>query len=318
VTLALVPFAVDLPSALSLAGDALRSRIVPGEDLRDMLPPLESAIRSARAFGGLLRSDGEDAGIVLWEPAGPFGVSLRLLHLSPGNSSVESYRALLDLTERAAGPIAFSTGLLAGLSADEESTVMRMRGFAPYGRSEMGFPPAASVPPVPVPTGAEVRAVRLSDEPELARLHERAYRDHLDRYFSIQDLDPVRDADRQVRDYFAGAEGELLIPGSTVTTVGGGIVAATLAVRRTAHALIIDVMADPTVQGNGFGRSSLSSALRALRGRGENAIVLNVTEGNDRAIRLYTRLGFVRTIGPSSEWYDARRISVEVPRPSSP
>jgi GNAT superfamily N-acetyltransferase len=153
--------------------------------------------------------------------------------------------------------------------------------------------------------------VRPADEPLLARLHESAYRRHLDRYLSLEDPDPVRDADRQVRDYFAGRWGELLVPGSTVVTQDNRIVAATLAVRRTAGVLIIDVMTEPSVQGKGLGRVALTGALRALRDRGEGEIVLNVTEGNERAIRLYSRLGFVRSIGPSTEWYDARRMPVD-------
>ena len=315
-TLALVPFPRDLPTSLALAAEALRVRLAPGEDLRDLLPPLDTSIRSGRATGGLLWSKGEARGIVLWEPAGPLGVSVRLLYLTPPSADREGYRAALNLTGHAAGPIAFAPGPLAGLSEAEESEVMREQGFALYGRSEMAFPPAASVPLVSVPAGAQVRSVRPADEPLLARLHERAYEHHLDRYLSLEALDPVHDADRQVRHYFAGRWGELLSPGSSVVTLDGRIVAATIAVRRTAHVLIVDVMSDPAHQGKGLGRAALASAVRALRDRGESAIVLNVTEGNDRALRLYARLGFVRTIGPSKEWYDARRMPVALPGPA--
>ena len=315
-TLALVPFPRDLTTSLALAADALRVRLVPGEDLRDLLPPIDTSIRSGRATGGLIWSEGEARGLVLWEPAGPLGVSVRLLYLTPPNADRERYRAALNLTGHAAGPIAFAPGPLAGLTEAEESEVMRERGFAPYGRSEMAFPPTASVPLVWVPTGAQVRPVRSADEPLLARLHERAYENHLDRYLSLEALDPVHDADRQVRHYFTGRWGELLSPGSSVVTLDGRIVAATIAVRRTAHVLILDVMSDPAHQGKGFGRAALASAVRALRERGESAIVLNVTEGNERALHLYDHFGFVRTLGPSKEWYDARRMPVALPRPA--
>lgn len=316
-TLALVPFPVDATNALSLAEDALRTRLAPGEDVRDLFPPIASAIRCARALGGLLRSEGAAQGIVLWEPAGPLGVSVRLLYLSTPAADPSSYRAALTLTERAAGPIAFAPGPLAGLSEAEESVVMREWGFAPYGRSEMALPPTSPVLLAPAPPGAEVRSVRAADEPLLARLHERAYENHLDRFLAIEELDPVRDADRQLRDYFAGRYGELLSPGSAAVTIDGRIVAAAIAVRRPAHALIVDVMSEPTLQGKGLGRAALSGALGALRERGESSIVLNVTEGNVRAIRLYSRLGFVRTMGPTKEWYDARRMRVELPPPAS-
>ncbi len=315
-TLTLVPFPVDQTTSLALAAGALRTRLAPGEDIRDLLPPIESAIRSARATGGLLSSEGEARGIVLWEPAGPLGVAVRLLYLSPPNADRERYCAALALTERAAGPIAFAPGPLAGLSADEESAIMRERGFAPYGRSEMSFPPAAPVPTVPMLPGGDARPVRPTDEPALARLHERAYRDHLDRYLALEALDPVRDADRQLREYFAGRWGALLSPGSVAVTLEGRLVAAVIAVQRAAHVLILDVMTEPALQGRGLGRVALTSAVRALRDRNVSAIVLNVTEGNEPAVRLYTQLGFVRTMGPTQEWYDARRMSVRLPAPN--
>ena len=315
VTLALVPFAVDQPTSLALAADALRSRLAPGEELSDLLPPIDSAIRSARATGGLVRAAGEARGIVLWEPAGPLGVAVRLLYLSPPNHDPNGYSDVLDLAGRAAGPIAFAPGPLAGLSEDEEAALMGARGFSPYGRSEMALPPSAPLPIVSPPLRAEVRPVRAEDESALARLHEAAYRGHLDRYLSLEDLDPTRDAERQLRDYFAGRWGELLVPGSTIVTVERDAVAATIACRRATGALILDVMTDPVHEGKGFGRAALAGTVRALRERREAHIFLNVTEGNDRALRLYSHLGFVRTLGPSKEWYDARRMPVERPRP---
>lgn len=316
-TLTLAPFALDQPTSLALAEAALCARLAPGEDRRDLFPPLESAIRSARATGGLVRSAGQTLGIVVWEPAGPLGVAVRILYLSSPTADPDGYGALLDLTERAAGPIAFAPGPLAGLSAEEESKLMRARGFAAFGRSEMAFPPAAPIPANDVSFPEGIRSVRPDDEPLLARLHESAYRSHLDRYLSLEDVDPARDADRQLRDYFGGRFGPLLSPGSSVVALDGRIVAAALSVRRPAHVLIIDVMAEPALQGRGFGRAALAHALRALRDLGESSLVLNVTEGNTRATRLYSDLGFVRTIGPSQEWYDARRMPVEIPPPSS-
>lgn len=313
VTLALVPFALDPPTSLSLAADALRVRLAPGEDLRDLLPPVESAIRSAHARGGLARSDGATKGIVVWEPAGPLGVAVRVLYLEASIADPDGYRELLDLAHRAAGPIAFAPGPLAGLSADEERTMMTERGFAAFGRSEMGVPTGASIVRAPRPAGGSIRAVRPEDELPLARLHELAYRNHLDRFLSLEDLDPGRDADHQLRDFFAGRWGPPQLAGSAVVELEGKLVAAALAVRRTAHSLILDVMTDPTLQGRGLARAALSNALLALRSEGERAIVLNVTEGNERAIRLYSHVGFVRTVGPSQEWYDARRIRVEIP-----
>jgi len=315
VTLALVPFAADQPTSLRLAEAALRARLAPGEELRDLFPPLDASIRSSHATGGLVRSSGEARGIVLWEPSGPLGVALRLLYLAPPHASVVDYGAAFDLAARTAGPIAFAPGPLAGLSLQEEQVVFGSRGFAPFGRSELSLPAGSPVPAVPTPPGAEVRSIRRDDAAELARLHEAAYRHHLDRYLALEELDPFRDAERQVEEYFSGRWGELVSAGSTLVTAFGRPVAAVVAVRRPAHALIIDVMADPESQGRGYGRLALAASLSALRDHGDSAIVLNVTEGNERALRLYRGLGFVRSMGPSVEWYDARRMSVEVPGP---
>lgn len=317
-TLALLPFPADTPTSLTLAEEALRSRLAPGEQLRELFPPIESAIRSAHATGGLLRAYGESVGIVTWEPAGPLGVAVRLLYLSPSSATPERYEEALVLAARTAGPIAFAPGPLAGLSEEEEGRLMRARGFAPYGRSEMALPPDVTVTSVALPPSARVRPVLPSDEPRLARLHEHAYRDHLDRFLALEDLDPSRDSDLQLRGYFSGRWGELLSPGSSAVLDEGALVAAALSTHRAEQALILDVMSEPSHQGRGFARAALADAITALRQRGEHAIVLNVTEGNDRAIRLYGRLGFVRTLGPTREWYDAGRIRATFPVPRTP
>ena len=255
-TLGLVPFAAELSTALTFAEAALRARLAPGEEFDEMFPAIASAIRSTRATGGVLSFDGEPRGIVVWEPAGLVGVSLRLLYLSPRFATVARYGAALDLAQRAAGPIAFAPGPLSGLLESEESALMRDRGFAPFGRSEMGFPPAAPPPAVAPPPGSVVRPILPDDEPVLARVHERAYRNHLDRYFALESWDPSRDADRQLREYFGGQFGELLSPGSSVVTLEGRVVAAVVAVRRPAHVLLIDVVCEPDLQGRGFGRAA--------------------------------------------------------------
>ena len=314
VTLTIVPFPTDLSASLDLAEKALRSRLAPGERFEDFWPEVSSEIRAGRLNGGLLREHHDTRGLATWQPAGPFGAAVRLLYLEPPRADAEGYRDALDAVSHAAGAFAFVTGQLSGLSEAEEASLLGGRGFAPFGRSEMAFPPVRPVPVAATPPGVRVRPVVAGDEPELARLHERAYWNHLDRYLATEDADPARDADRQLREYFAGRYGEVLSPGSSAVDLDGRIVAAVIATRRSPEALIIDVMSDPAHQRRGFARLALTDSVRALRERGEAKIILNVTEGNDPAVRLYTRLGFVRTIGPTREWYDARRLKVEQPR----
>ena len=52
------------------------------------------------------------------------------------------------------------------------------------------------------------------------------------------------------------------------------------------------ICAMPEYQGQGLGRKLMEATLQALRFRRFNAVSLTVTSGNERAVRLYERLGF--------------------------
>jgi ribosomal protein S18 acetylase RimI-like enzyme len=168
------------------------------------------------------------------------------------------------------------------------------------------MPVSAEVAPSSVPT----RPARSDDLPALARLHADAYRNTFDRFLFLLYLDPERDAELTTREILNGRWGEFLPWASPVVERGGAIRAAVLVVRASYGPLIADVMVDPTVRGQGLGRAVLLAAVAALRERRESVAVLNVTEGNERAIALYRRVGFVRSLGPSRGWYGRDRISV--------
>ncbi|HYA54560.1 MAG TPA: hypothetical protein VEG42_03035, partial [Thermoplasmata archaeon] len=144
-TLTVAPFPVDLAESLTLAEAALRSRLAPGERFDDFWPQISSGIRTGRLNGGLLRKEHATCGVATWDPAGPFGVSVRLLYLTPPNATGEGYREALDSVGRVAGAIAFTTGQLSGLNDADERLVMEERGFAPFGRLEMALPVSVSV-----------------------------------------------------------------------------------------------------------------------------------------------------------------------------
>ncbi len=103
--------------------------------------------------------------------------------------------------------------------------------------------------------------------------------------------------------------------GSWVAEEPTGPVGAVLSVRTSAGVLIADVMVDPDSQGRGLGRAMLLASLRALRAAGDHAVYLNVTEGNHAAVRLYERVGFVRSLGPTHDWYNGHRVPVPAPKP---
>jgi len=305
----LVPFASDLPASLAFARAAVLARAEPGVDLEQVIAIAEREIRSGRARGGLWVRAGRPLGLVLWDLSGPLGASVRLSYLRPEFASPDAYRELFDATARASGGVAFVPSL-PGLAPEVESTTLRSLGFAPFSRSEMRFPPGATVPPLRAPPGIGLRTVRPEDEAELARVHAAAYREQFDRFLFLEDSDPVLDAEKVMHSLFHGRWGELLVAASTVAETGGRTVGGTVVLRTTGRSLIADVSVDPAHKGRGIGRALVTATVGALRERGEATIALAVTEENRRALRLYERIGFVRALGPTREWYNARLIPV--------
>jgi ribosomal protein S18 acetylase RimI-like enzyme len=109
----------------------------------------------------------------------------------------------------------------------------------------------------------------------------------------------------------SGRYGEFLEWASFVAESGAGApLGAYVFVRAPYGPLLVSVHVRPSGQGRGIGEALVVASVRALRARGESVIALNVTEGNRRAIALYERLGFFRSIGPEWGWYSPARIPV--------
>jgi ribosomal protein S18 acetylase RimI-like enzyme len=305
----LASLASDLRASLALAREAILAGFDPGVDLSEMVPVVERQIRDGLAHGILRVHAGRPVGLALWDPAGPVGVAVRVLYLRGEAASANGYRTFLGSIERVTGPVAFAP-TLPGLTLGEEAATLRSMGFAPYSRSEMRFPPTAPVPPLEPGAEVVVRPFRSEDERSVAVLHAAAYRNHFDQYLFAEDLDADRNAELTVRRLIEGRYGEFLPWASTVVEDRGRIVAETIVLAPPGRALIADVAVAPTSQGKGFGRTVLVGTVRALRERGSAGIALVVTEVNRRAVRLYERLGFVRSLGPTREWYSTRRIPV--------
>ena len=304
------PLSSDRKAALALARRAILSRNDSDAETGPFLSMVEREIANDSAFGALRYDADRVGGIAVWEPPNELGATLQVVFLIEGEQTATNYRTFYEEIQGVAGPVVLAPGHLAGLSDADEDRVMEGLEFARFSRSEMRYPPES-----PAPDGAPDPTVRLrvaapDDQPALARLHERAYRDHFDRFLFLADPDPVRDADVAMRDILGGRWGEFLGWASAVAEGDGDLSAATLVVRASYGPLIADVMVDPHVQGRGLGRAVLAASIRALRDRNESVIVLNVTEGNARANRLYERMGFVRSLGPSHGWYSKVRIPV--------
>jgi len=187
---------------------------------------------------------------------------------------------------------------------------MRGLGYRRYGRSEMVLQAPGAPGEASSPAGEQFRPALRTDLVRLAELHRAAYAESFDRYLFLELPDEHEDARREVHEILEGRWGEFLPEGSCVCERDGRMVGAVLSVRGPTGALVADVMVDPGHRGHGVGRRLLTSAVRSMRHAGVDRIYLNVTEGNERALRLYRSLGFARSLGPTHDWYNARRIPV--------
>ncbi len=307
---ALAQLADDPAAGRRLARDAVLARALPSEDPQELTRNVEEALASDPPPGRLWTVDGRAVGIGVWQPAGTLGLGVGLLYLEPGRRSVPEYREMVVGIRDRVGPIVFLPGGLAGLSRDEEAGLMTGLGFAPFGRMEMRFPADGEVPALVAPKTGGLRSARPEDEPALARLHGVAYGSQFDRFLFLCDPEPDRDAVLQMRDILGGTYGPFLPDDSTLVEVDGVAIGACLTVQRPTNRLIADVMVDPKYQGHGIGRAVLVGALRAIRDHGVRDPVLNVTLGNTPAVRLYESVGFRRSLGPSSEWYNTAIVPI--------
>ncbi len=305
------PVVRDREASVVMLREALAARRPPVEDAIPWRSTLEREIADGSAHGVLLREAGRPVGLALWDPSSPLGVIVEVAYLAPPSQRVAEFRALFRAVHEAAGPVAFAPGGLVGLSPDDEAGLMRGLGFGRFARSEMRLPPEAAARPRPDDGFGRIRSVRPEeDRAALSSLHQRAYAGHFDQYLYQADADPRVDAELAVKELLGGRWGEFLPWASPVVEGEDGAAGAVLVVRAPYGPLIADVMVDPRLQGRGLGRRLMAEAIARLRERAESVIVLNVTEGNARAVALYERLGFVRSLGPSYAWYARDRIPV--------
>jgi ribosomal protein S18 acetylase RimI-like enzyme len=306
------PLGLDVETAEPLLREAIEEasrRAIPMQDPVQRVQRAIEQLRSGKLEGRLHWIDGRADGIAVWESGHPAGLHLEILYVRPPASSPVAYRNILEAIQRECGPIALVPGGFAGLAAGVETALMRDLAFATFGRSEMRFPPESPEPSPRPPTGIRVRPMRLEDEAVVAALHAAAFAPSFDFFLFQVDRDPIRDSELAVRDMLGGRYGEFLSWASFVAESDGGEPrGASVFVRAPYGPLLVSVHVDPAHHGRGIGEALVVSSVRALRSRGESVIALNVTEGNRRAIALYERLGFVRSIGPEWGWYSRTRI----------
>jgi len=303
-----VPLTSDPEAAVRRIAVALPSFELSAEETARRLPGLAESVRSGDAPGALLADGERTVGVALWDPTSPLGLTLELLALDVGEQTVARYTEALDAIGGSGGPVAFAPGIWPGVPGPEQGRAMAARGFTPFARSEMRYPADRPPPSGAAPAGVTLRPVTEEDRGPLAALHARAYRGLLDRYLFYRDPDDARDAAQLVGELFDGQWGPPRLDCSVAAEDGGRLVAATFLVDAPYGPLIADVMVDPAERGRGLGRAVLGRSLVALRAAGETVAVLNVTDENVPALRLYESIGFVRSLGPSPGWYDRGRV----------
>ena len=302
--------AFDPEASRRFGRHALETRARGGGEPTPWVRAYEERLDAGSVTGRLWLEDGRPVGFVSWSPGTPIGLSIDLLYAETGADGSGGYARLLRSFEQEVGPVGFVSGPLTGLEPSVEDRLLRPLGFRRYSRSEMVLEASVDLPPPPLLPGEQLRPVAPGDLPELAELHRRAYHDRFDRFLFLEVPDEAEDARRGVSEILDGRWGEFSPAGSWRCDRAGLLLGAVLAVRSASGTLIADVAVDPTAQRAGVGRRVLTTALRSLRGVGERRIYLNVTEGNEPALRLYRGLGFVRSLGPTRDWYCALRIPV--------
>lgn len=312
----LLPLSSSPEAALQLTSEAVEEaarKALPAEEPGPRIAFLSERLRAGTMPGRLYGIDRATAGVVLWdeENASFPGLRVQVLGLDRRFASESEYGRFLGRIAAEIGPVMYLPAGLPGLTAEVESRFASGRGFARFGRSEMRLPDGTPLPTTPHPPGVRIRPLRPEDEPTVATLHAAAFGRHFDFYLYRRNADPHRNSEMEVHDMMHGRWGELLPWASSLAEQEDGRACGVcLFVRAPYGPLLISLGVDPSAQGQGVGRALTAASVRALRERGEKAITLNVTEGNRRAVAMYERFGFVRTIGPEWAWFSTELVPV--------
>ena len=98
---------------------------------------------------------------------------------------------------------------------------------------------------------------------------------------------------------FKGDSGQYMPDASYVALEGGRIVGAILITHWMGMPLVAELGVSKDHRGKGLGRGLLQASMHRLAARDEPRLALYVTIGNDPAIALYRKMGFVQVGGES-------------------
>jgi ribosomal protein S18 acetylase RimI-like enzyme len=193
--------------------------------------------------------------------------------------------------EHAAGRVECQTLFCTATGADGRFV---SKGFASRARHYMRRELDAPVPePKPLPQGIVLRPLKREDLPAAAEIIYTSHQRSVDAALNMTYATPstcrafvdtlvVRSGcgqfDAEASRFACGPRGPL------------GVLIASRLSRANGH--VCQVSVNPAAQGSGLGGALVARALQAFRGQGLASATLSVTASNERAHRLYERLGF--------------------------
>ncbi|MCI4369105.1 MAG: GNAT family N-acetyltransferase [Thermoplasmata archaeon] len=321
----------DRPSPIVRSGDLIPASAAPSEALRlvgemgDEFSGLgidwgvsdsRSLAETIRAgtFSGLLWVGPKDEAIGLAWPA-KFECELghRVdAYLSRGYRSTSSLGAFIDRLDAPGGfpPLVSVTDPWPGVTAAEGDLAFGPRGYQFVQRLSMRFPAEAGLP-TPGATGVTVRPLTIEDEPKVVRLLWAAYDDNpVERALFVRHRDRGQDMAWGARLLLHGELGPWLSDASFTIPADSLLAAATI-VNRFHGVLITEVVTHPEHRRRGYAERLLVETIKAVRANGWEPPRLVVTRQNERAFRLYERLGF-RTIpgDTGGVWLHRERLGI--------
>lgn len=194
--------------------------------------------------------------------------------------------------ERGSGRIECQTLFCTSPAVDER---FDRAGFAGRPRHYMrrGLREAVPAPPPP-PSGVQLRPLRREDLPAAAEVVYRSHAGSVDAALNLTYATPATCRAFVDTLVVRSGCGRFDADASRLAVGPRGAVAVLIASRlAAANGHVCQVSVTPDWQGKGLGAALLLAALRSFREQGLASATLSVTVANDRAHRLYERLGFL-------------------------
>jgi GNAT superfamily N-acetyltransferase len=266
--------------------------------------------------GGLLRGpDGRPWGFAVWTPVGGNGRRVAPVYLGPEHHTPAGWTTFLSAlleTSDPGGPVLLFETALHGFPEPEAVAFLGPRGFRPYHRFGLAFPPGG---PLPAPPNrpldhGRLRTVGPADLEPLVALTAECYANSVDRFLFGEEAKALPAARSLLRALFEGQYGSFVPDASFGLELDGKLMGVTLVTRRPTHKLLADVEVHPGVQRQGHARRLIRASLEALAADTETPLVLAVTQENPGALRLYQDLGFVIRQGPFTFWADPTALGL--------